>query len=140
VRGRLQHDLGCLLAPRCCAASATRRRFTAYRSANLFPWDVVQRVVERVNPHGGIFAVFGNCDVGQASPTVRKVGVVDLQQKTGVDDRLVLLAHRLSDGERERLIVLVIFVCHPMLDRLRRVGRQKRSGNFNPGERRCEIS
>jgi len=43
--------------------------------------NVAQRVVQRVDPQRGVFAILRDGDFGQASPAVRQVGIVDLQQE-----------------------------------------------------------
>ncbi len=104
--------------------------------AHLFPRDAAQRVVERIDPQCCVFAIVGEADPGQAGPAIRQVGVVDLQEEPGIDDRLIFLVHRLGDGEHELLVRFVIFVGDPVLDRPRRIGRQERAGDLDPGQRR----
>ena len=100
---------------------------------------VAQRVVQCIDPQRGVFAILRDRDLGQASPAVRQVGIVDLQQETRIDNRVVFLAHRLGDREQERLVAVVIFVPHPMLDRARRVRRQKGFCHGHSGESGLEI-
>ena len=58
-------------------------------------------------------------------PAVRQVGIVDLQQETGIDDGLVLFVHRVGDGEQIGFIIGVIVVFHPVFDGARRDGGEK---------------
>src|SRR5256714_9938277 len=60
--------------------------------------------------------------------------VIDLQVKTGVDDRLVLMAQRLGDGEEELLVRLVVLVRAGAAWRYRRherrLGARRRNGGL----------
>ena len=96
--------------------------------SHLLARDAAQRMVQRIDPHRRIFAILRERDVGQAVPAVRQIGVVDLQQKAGLDDRAIFLVHGVGDRENEFLVGLIVLVRHPMLDRAGRVGRQEGAG------------
>ena len=84
------------------------------------PWPLPQQMCRRTRSSGmprrawfiastrscGVLAVVGDAHVGEHLPAVRQVRVVDLQDEAGVGDRLVLLVHRVGDGEEELLVVL----------------------------------
>src|SRR5215469_1979347 len=63
----------------------------AHMQSDLFFTDVAQRIVQRIDAQRCVLAVIGETDVGQAVPAVGEVGIVNLQLKSGIDDRLVLL-------------------------------------------------
>ena len=65
-----------------------------------------------------------------------QVGIVDLQQEPGVDDRLVLGAHRLADGVEELGLALEVVV---VADAARRRGRDERACHLDGTERRLEV-
>ena len=106
--------------------------------ANLFAGDATQGVIQCVNPQR-VFAVVGQGDVGQAVPAVLQVRIVDLQQEAGIDDGLVFLMHGISDGQQERLVALVVFVQHPVLDGAWRIGRQVGGGHADAVKCSLEI-
>ncbi len=73
--------------------------------------QAAQRVVERFDPRHGELAVFFGRRLG--IDLIEVLGdrrIVDLQDETSLDDRLVLLAHRLGTGEDEFLVALVVLV------------------------------
>ena len=69
--------------------------------------------------------------------------IVDLQQEAGVDDRLVLLADRLREGEQVVFLALVIGVLVPLLEIGRRDRRHehllRRRGGRQLGQRSLEV-
>jgi hypothetical protein len=83
--------------------------------------------------------VFFDGDARQARPAVGQIGIVDLQQEAGVDDRAIFLTHRFGNGEDEFLVVLVIVVGDPVLDCARRICRKISTGRWSIRERRLEI-
>ncbi len=88
--------------------------------------DVAQGVVQRVDAHLGVLVVVGSAHLREHLPAVAQVRVVDLEDEAGIDDRLVLLRHGVSDGVHELLVRLVVLVRHPVLDRPRRHRGQER--------------
>ena len=68
-----------------------------------------QRVIERLHAHLLEFLELPKRRLRiDHVPVVRQARIVDLQHDAGIDDRLVLVAHRLGRGEQEFLLGLVI--------------------------------
>src|SRR5690348_5332753 len=101
-----------------------------------FFWrDTIECMIERIDPYRCISAVFRQRYVGQTVPAIWQVGIVNLQQKAGIDNRPVLLAHYLGDGKYKFLVAFVVLIQHPMFDRTRGIGRQKGSDHLHSSER-----
>ena len=74
--------------------------------------QAAQRVVQRLDRGIGELAVLLDGRLG--IDLVEVLGdrrIVDLQHEAGIDDRLVLLAHRVGAGEDELLVALVVVGC-----------------------------
>ena len=78
--------------------------------------DVAQAVIERVDAQRGILAIFRHAHFRHELPAVGQIGIVDLQQEAGVDDRFVFLVHSVGDGDQIGFIVRIVIVLHPVFD------------------------
>jgi len=79
--------------------------------------DIAQRVIERGDPHFGPLAAVGDARLGMNDVIGDEARIGRSEtRKTGVDDGLVFLAHRIGDGEDIFLRRLVISVLLPVLD------------------------
>ena len=78
--------------------------------------NVAQAVIKRVDAQLGVLAVFRHAHLRHELPAVGQIGIVDLQQKPRVDDRLIFFVHGVGDGDEISLVVGVVIVFHPMLD------------------------
>jgi hypothetical protein len=85
------------------------------------------------------FAAVGDARLGMDDVIGDEPRIVDLQQKTGVDDRPVFLAHGVGDGEDVFLRRLVVDVPLPVLDVGRGNRRHERLCGFHVAERGFEI-
>ena len=92
---------------------------------------VLQSVVQRLDAQVGVLVVLRRRHVGVHLPAVRQVRVVDLQDEARVRDRLVLLRHRVGDGEEELFFGLVVLVVQPVLHR---AGRNRRQVAFDAAD------
>ena len=73
--------------------------------------QAAERVVERLDPDHRELLVLLDRRLGIDHVPVRGDGrIVELQDQPGIEDRLVLLAHRLGAGEQELLVGLVVGV------------------------------
>ena len=72
-------------------------------------------------------------------PPHREVRAVDLQQEARPHDRLVLVPHRVGDGEEIGLVARVVIVPEEERDHARRGGRHEAIRAPRPGERRLEV-
>ena len=101
--------------------------------------NAAQRVVEDLDPQGDEPPAFLHADAGRAIPVGHELWVVDLQQEAGIDDRLVLLVHRIGEGGEIFLLRPVIVVAVEHFE----VARRQRGdeGFLDPGagERGLEI-
>ena len=77
--------------------------------------------------------------MGVNLPGVREIRVVDLQQKAGLDDGVVLDLHGVRDRREVRLVGRVVLVTQPVLDRAGRHRRQERLGCRDAGQGRLEV-
>src|ERR1700728_1117731 len=78
--------------------------------------NVAQRVIERCDADFRPFAAVGDARLGMDDVIGDQPWIVDLQQKSGSDDSLVFLAHRLGDGEDVFLLRLVEDIFLPILN------------------------
>ena len=70
-----------------------------------------KRVVQRLDAHFGEFLVFRDRRLRvRHVPIVRQAGIVELQHKAGIEDRLVFLLERVGEGVEIFLVGLVILV------------------------------
>ena len=84
--------------------------------ANLFFWNIAQRMIERLDAQSGIASIVVNAHLREHLPAVGKVRIVDLQIQSSVGDGAVLVVHCIGDGKQELFVGLVILVEKPVLD------------------------
>src|SRR5262249_26002682 len=82
-----------------------------------YPVDgqIFQAVVEGVDAQLLILPVLRHAHLRIHLPSVGEIRIVDLEDKTGVDDGLVFLVHGGGDGEEVSFVSGVVFVLHPVL-------------------------
>jgi hypothetical protein len=81
-------------------------------------------VVERLHAQGRVAAVVVDAHAGEHLPAVGQVWVVDLKDDAGVGNSLVLVVHRVCDGEEELFVVAIVMIEEPVLDGAGRNRRQ----------------
>ena len=78
-------------------------------------WQAAQRMIERFDPdHRELLVVFDTGLGIDHVPARRGRRIVELQDKSRIEDGLVLLAHRLGAGIEELLVALVVVVSGPV--------------------------
>ena len=93
------------------------------------------RVVQRLDPNRREFPIVRDCRLGiDLVPALGDARVVELQDEAGIDDRLVLLAHRLGASVEKFLVGLVISVANPRAARRRDRGHKS---FLDPGRRQA---
>ncbi len=96
-------------------------------------------MVQRIDAQLLILAIVRQTHVRMHLPGIGEIGIVDLQDEAGVDDRLVFFAHRCGNGEEILFGGFVIFVLHPMLHGAGSDGREKSLCVLLALERRLQI-
>ena len=77
--------------------------------------QTAQRVIERLDPDHREFLVVVDIGLGvDHVPAGRGRRIVELEDKPGIEDGLVFLAHRLGPGVKELLVAVVIGVGNPV--------------------------
>src|SRR3970040_2030097 len=93
----------------------------AYMIADAISRNVRQGVIGRFDPRFTKFLKFFQIDVGQQLvPTRGNPWIVQLNQKTGIDNRLVLMLERIGDGVKVGFLTRVVLVAAVRLDGNRR--------------------
>ena len=98
-----------------------------------------QRVVERLHPHLRPSTDLIDAQLGPRYVVGRQMRIVDLHEEPRVDDRLVLLAHRVGDREEIFLVGLVVGVALPVLDARRGDRRDEGLRGASRRERGLEV-
>ena len=98
-----------------------------------------QRVVERLHAHLRPAPHLVDTEIRPRHVVGRQMRIVDLHQEAGVDDRLVLLVHRLRDRGEVFLVGLVVGVALPVLDARRRDRRDERLLSARRAQRGLEV-
>ena len=88
-------------------------------------------MVERVDANLGPFSAVGDARSRMQNVIGHEARIVDLHQKSGIDDRLVFFAHRVRDRENVFFLRLVIGVLLPVLDIRRRNSRHENVSDPN---------
>jgi hypothetical protein len=108
-----------------------------------------ERVIDGVDAELGELAIVRDADGGlEHVPPVDQPGIIDLQDKSGIDDRPVLFAQRLGQGEDELLVAAVVFVVDEMVEPARSDHAEERlldlaagaRGAAEPGSRWCRSA
>src|SRR3984957_2175519 len=80
-----------------------------------------ERVVQRIDADLEIAAIVSNARLRlDHVPGCHDTGIVDLQDKSGVDDSAIFLAHRVGQSEHEFLFVPIMLVVDEMIEPARR--------------------
>ena len=102
--------------------------------------DVGQRVIHRLDVELRLPAPFGEAQVRMLDvPPHAEVGTVDLQHDPGVGDGLVLVPHRVGDGEKIRFFACVVLVAKEERDDTGRGCRHEHLFRLHLGERRLQV-
>ena len=107
--------------------------------ANPVPWESPQGMVQGFHAHRRPPADLVHAQLRMRHVMGRQVRVVDLHEESGVDDRLVLLAHGVGDREEVLLRGLVVGVLLPVLDARGRDGRDEGLLGAGARERGLEV-
>src|SRR5437660_12210615 len=76
--------------------------------------QTADRMVERVDPGSHQFPVIFNGWLRvDLVPALGEAGVIQLQDDSGINDGLVLLAHRIGAGVEKFLVALVVAIADP---------------------------
>ena len=107
--------------------------------AHLVPGQPPQGVVERLHAHLRPPAHLIDAQLRMRHVVGRQVGIVDLHEESGVDDRPVLLVHGIGDREQVLLVGLVVRVLLPVLDARRGDRGNEGLVGVRVGERGLEV-
>ena len=111
--------------------------------ANALFGQPAQRMIEIADPAFHPFAIVGQGHGVPRVPGADQRRKVDLEQEPGVEDRLVLFAHRLAEGEEILIVTLVVFVLHARDRRGRRhepfIGARRRHRRLQVADVALEL-